>query len=509
MATVDTEREAVVIRIVFDGPPEAGKTTSLRALGVSLGQEVETPGEERGRTAWFDWMEYTGGFFEGRAIRCQVVTVPGQVWFFERRRRLLEEADAVIFVADSQADHMEGSVQALREMRLLQADREVPPGLILQANKRDLPGALPLETMRERLAGGEPVALTESVASRGEGIRETFILAVRLALDRVRALVARGELGDGPPDVDGAEAMLARLRDAGPGAGDGAGSQPAREAGKSAGGGAAESVVVSNAVVSNDRPDGEADGAAEKSAERPPHPPDETVEGGLIWPPVGGRTILHEAVDREVRPRRLAGGAWADFGNRWWLIHSPGACRFGDEEGGRRALVEWARWHTALEPYLSSQRSVVLSPDGSGAWRLWQIVRRREPLAAGLAEAVEGRRPQEVVEALADAVRALAALRDRPEIRHLGPSVDTVTYEGDRPVLLSLMPPPPGSDPDGGSRRARRGGGDEDVDPSLVRWLGRELEAWDGGLDALVGAAGELPAQAGTAVVRLLRAAAA
>ena len=71
MAVLDVDRNAVVIRIVYDGPPHAGKTTSLRALGRSLGRSVEAPSEVAGRTVYFDWMEYTGGLFEGsRATRC-------------------------------------------------------------------------------------------------------------------------------------------------------------------------------------------------------------------------------------------------------------------------------------------------------------------------------------------------------------------------------------------------------------------------------------------------------
>src|SRR5690349_23457204 len=107
MAVLDTAAGEIVIRIVYDGPAEAGKTTSLRALAGSLAQRTHTPAEDgSGRTLWFDWMEYVGGRFEGYRIRCQLVSVPGQVELAARRRQIVLGADAVVFVGDSTPDGM-------------------------------------------------------------------------------------------------------------------------------------------------------------------------------------------------------------------------------------------------------------------------------------------------------------------------------------------------------------------------------------------------------------------
>ncbi|HEY5934454.1 MAG TPA: hypothetical protein VIU61_07465, partial [Kofleriaceae bacterium] len=86
MAFLDTSNNEIVIRVVYDGPPEAGKTTSMRALATSFNQTSVTPEENSaGRTQWFDWMEYVGGRFEGSQIRCQVISVPGQRELGKRR----------------------------------------------------------------------------------------------------------------------------------------------------------------------------------------------------------------------------------------------------------------------------------------------------------------------------------------------------------------------------------------------------------------------------------------
>src|SRR5579864_6982644 len=128
MAVLDLERDVIVIRIVYDGPPLAGKTTSVRALAHSLARSVETPLEASGRTVFFDWMEYTGGLFEGHQIRCQVVSVPGQPDLAARRRA-----------------HVGQLVEILR------AQGEPPIGVVVQANKQDVPGALSRDAIREAL----------------------------------------------------------------------------------------------------------------------------------------------------------------------------------------------------------------------------------------------------------------------------------------------------------------------------------------------------------------------
>src|SRR5262245_19461841 len=104
MAVLSLSKDALVIRVVYDGPPMAGKTTSVRSLAGKLGSDVKAPEEVECRTLYFDWLDYTGGLFEGRRIRCQIVSAPGQATLASRRRRLLETADVVVFVSDSTSE---------------------------------------------------------------------------------------------------------------------------------------------------------------------------------------------------------------------------------------------------------------------------------------------------------------------------------------------------------------------------------------------------------------------
>ncbi len=176
------------LRVVVDGPSTAGKTTTARSLGDRLGRPVATTGEEEssGRTLLFDWLDHTGGRSDGRAIRTQVVAVPGHLPHL--RARLLVTADVVVFVADSTERGIAASAKAFAELReLLDALADPAPGLLVQANKRDLADALSIDEVRQALGLDEAQLVIETVATEGEGVRQSFVYAVRLALQHARA----------------------------------------------------------------------------------------------------------------------------------------------------------------------------------------------------------------------------------------------------------------------------------------------------------------------------------
>lgn len=201
-----TAVEPIALRIVVDGASSAGKTSTARSLAERLGRPVTTPQEDgTGRTVWFDWLDHVGGRSDGRPLRTQVVTVPGHLP--DRRRRLLATADAVLFVADTSHIGMPGAVRALDELRDLIAGLPAPrPGIVVQANKRDLPGPS-IDAVRRRLGLAPADELVETRALDGDGVRQAFVFAVRLALRHRSA-----EPGDRAADaVHGPDDLLAEL----------------------------------------------------------------------------------------------------------------------------------------------------------------------------------------------------------------------------------------------------------------------------------------------------------
>lgn len=181
-----------VLRVVFDGPALAGKSTNIRQLRERVSEarrgEIVTPEEVDGRTRYFDWMQLDGGVLHGYGLRCQMVTVPGQSTLTHRRVHALEWADAVVFVCESTPRGIERAQEIVRSLRGEVKDADPPIPIVVQANKQDVEGALPPEEVAARL-GLEGAPLFGAVAERGEGVRETAIMALRLAAKRVERIV--------------------------------------------------------------------------------------------------------------------------------------------------------------------------------------------------------------------------------------------------------------------------------------------------------------------------------
>jgi len=400
MAIIDQTKGVLVVRIVYDGPALSGKTTSLRALAKGVQSKVESPAELAGRTLFFDWVDYVGGLFDGRQIRCQIVSVPGQKDLAQRRERILSSADAVVLVLDTREHEWDFSLAWVKDTLPHCRSQDPPVGLVLQANKRDAPDAVAHEVMRTALARIAPVAIVPSTATNGEGIREAFVLAVRLALDRVRALAALGRLATGTPAEDDPQQLLERLR-------------LAERTSDALGQGTTPSAVVT-ALESEPPPNrsqaGDHEASPEGDGERL-FVPDPMMPGGMIWPPVDGRALLHEVASLEIRPKRTGRSDWAGSGSGF-RFHSRGHAIFAEAHSARNELLEWARLHSANTNHLSPGRAVILADAGLGRLRLWQIVRSEATLRERLATALQLNDPIQVADELLAVALQLALARD-------------------------------------------------------------------------------------------------
>ncbi len=179
------------MKIVYYGPPLSGKTTNLEYIHSRLdprvrGQLVSLKTKED-RTIYFDFMQLEMGWIKGLKPKFNLYTVPGQVIYVASRKLVLQGADGVIYVADSQPDKLEANIETLDNLEdnlreLGYNPEEIP--LVMQFNKRDLPQALPAETLRSYLArDGAPCF--EAVAVKGQGVIDTLKAAINLVVARV------------------------------------------------------------------------------------------------------------------------------------------------------------------------------------------------------------------------------------------------------------------------------------------------------------------------------------
>ena len=158
MAQFNYNTREIIAKVVYYGPSVGGKTTNLQWLHSKLDPRsvgklfsLET---EADRTLFFDLLPINLGNIKGMDLRLKVYTVPGQVKYNSTRKMVLTGADAVTFVADSDAKRHKDNVESLKNLaENLAANglniRAIP--LVLQYNKRDLPNILPVEVMDKKL----------------------------------------------------------------------------------------------------------------------------------------------------------------------------------------------------------------------------------------------------------------------------------------------------------------------------------------------------------------------
>jgi mutual gliding-motility protein MglA len=198
-------------KIVYYGPGLCGKTTNLRFIHESL------PGDRRGRmlslatqtdrTLYFDFLPVELGEIRGLKTRVQLYTVPGQVFYNETRKMVLKGVDGVVFVADSQGQMADANVESYRNLaenlRANGLDLATMP-LVLQFNKRDLPGVLSVDAMNAALNRTNS-PFYEAIATTGIGVHDTLKAVTKLVLlnlsERYQDSAAVARFATPPPAV--------------------------------------------------------------------------------------------------------------------------------------------------------------------------------------------------------------------------------------------------------------------------------------------------------------------
>ncbi len=192
MVSINYSSREVCCKIVYYGPGLSGKTTNL--LYVHSKVPSDTRGKmislatEADRTLYFDFLPINIGTINGFASKFQLYTVPGQVYYNATRKLVLRGVDGVVFVADSQPDKMEENIESLvnLEENLVEYGYDIDDlPMVIQYNKRDLPGVLSVEDLNTRLnVRGLPHF--EASATVGNGVFDTLKLIIKLVLEKAK-----------------------------------------------------------------------------------------------------------------------------------------------------------------------------------------------------------------------------------------------------------------------------------------------------------------------------------
>ncbi len=212
MPLVNYATREITCKIVYYGPGRSGKTTNLHYI---YGQ---VPTDRRGRmvslatqtdrTLFFDFLPLDLGTISGFTTKIQLYTVPGQVYYQTTRKLVLQGADGVVFVADSQARQLEENIESLQDLHANLGEhgidaRTIP--LVLQYNKQNLPPDLILDVgALDDALNFRNVPSFPADALHGPGVFETLRGISELVLKRLSGPVRPAPAGrDSTPAAAG------------------------------------------------------------------------------------------------------------------------------------------------------------------------------------------------------------------------------------------------------------------------------------------------------------------
>ncbi|HEY2369405.1 MAG TPA: GTPase domain-containing protein [Polyangiaceae bacterium] len=200
----------ITIKLVYYGPALSGKTTNLKALHELTSDDshgrLMTLETRDDRTLFFDMLPllFRAGDAPrkpgdrsytpvdptmGMSLRIKVFTVPGQVLHGATRRLVLQGADGVAFIADSQVAETENNAASFLDLRsnlkeLNVSVKDMP--IVIQFNKRDLPNIRTDEEIKQLAQQGREPVFRASALS-GEGVVETFFGLLSLTWSKLES----------------------------------------------------------------------------------------------------------------------------------------------------------------------------------------------------------------------------------------------------------------------------------------------------------------------------------
>ncbi|MBI4566110.1 MAG: GTPase [Planctomycetes bacterium] len=205
MVQINFARREVNCKVVYYGPGLSGKTTNLemihRKAGHGVAGALTSVATDEDRTLFFDFMPLDIGQVAGMKTKICLYTVPGQVYYNSTRKLVLQGADGVVFVADSDPNRMPDNVDSINNLQENLKEYNLDLGkipFVIQFNKRDLPGALPVSELNGKLNRWNAPSF-EAVAVKGEGILQTLKHVSRMIIDRLNEDYGPGRIGAAAP----------------------------------------------------------------------------------------------------------------------------------------------------------------------------------------------------------------------------------------------------------------------------------------------------------------------
>lgn len=190
MSFVNYSKKTIEVKIVYFGCKFSGKGTNLdfvfNKISPNNGGKIvsEFVGDDKIVSCDFIYEEV--GAIRGFKLSYHLCTVSSDMPNSENIKKALENADAVVFIADSQKSKIEANKKS---MEILQSNFPESDGiqrpLLIQFNKVDVPDKVSADEIRSTLNLNN-VQGFEAIATNGTGVFETFKAAAKRVFVELR-----------------------------------------------------------------------------------------------------------------------------------------------------------------------------------------------------------------------------------------------------------------------------------------------------------------------------------
>ena len=192
MVSINMGQREIACKLVYYGPGRCGKTTNLQVVHARTNQNgsLTSIATETDRTLFFDFLPIELPPVMGLKVKMSLYTVPGQSYYQATRKLVLQGADGVVFVADSNPDMMDENVKSMEDLITNLSDNwlkidAIP--LVLQWNKRDVPNPIPVAELNSKLNKFGTWPTVEAVAVNGVGVMQTLKLVSQQVIKKLNS----------------------------------------------------------------------------------------------------------------------------------------------------------------------------------------------------------------------------------------------------------------------------------------------------------------------------------
>lgn len=191
MAFTNFQSKEIHCKVIYFGASGSGKTENLRSIFNQTSAEIKSGllelHEQDGSTRFFDFLPLSIGQLGEFHVKIHLFTLPISSLYESTASVILRGVDGIIFVADSRVECLVENAQALKECRKILQDAGYNVNdlaKVIQYNKRDLQGILPVAILRQEL---NPSGITdiEVSASANFGTVECLEMLARQIMDKL------------------------------------------------------------------------------------------------------------------------------------------------------------------------------------------------------------------------------------------------------------------------------------------------------------------------------------